>query len=108
MKYQIHISASKNKKYYALLENGKKIHFGDSRYQQYEDKTPQKKYKHLNHKDDKRRELYCHKVTTVGHWVQVSDEGQAGRTGWLVHEGSSRLVGQDGRTESVWSTLGLK
>ena len=58
MKYQIHISASKNKKYYALLENGKKIHFGDSRYQQYEDKTPQKKYKHLNHRDNQRRELY--------------------------------------------------
>jgi len=51
-----------NKKYIALLKNKetgkiKKISFGDKRYQQYEDKVL-KKYSHLNHYDEKRRNNY--------------------------------------------------
>lgn len=51
----------KNKKYTALLKNKetgkiKKIHFGDSRYQQYKDKLG--KYTHLDHNDEKRRQNY--------------------------------------------------
>ena len=51
-----------NKKYTALLQEKKtgkikKISFGDKRYQQFEDKVL-KKYSHLNHYDEKRRDLY--------------------------------------------------
>ena len=45
-------------KYEAILPDGKVVHFGDTRYQQYEDKTPLKLYKHLDHHDKHRRELY--------------------------------------------------
>ncbi len=53
---------SGNKKYTALLKEKKtgkikKISFGDKRYQQYEDKVL-KKYSHLNHYDEKRRNNY--------------------------------------------------
>jgi hypothetical protein len=36
----------------------KYVPFGDVRYQQYRDTTPLKLYKHLDHNDIKRRELY--------------------------------------------------
>ena len=51
-------SNRKNKKYKAILPDGKVVHFGDVRYQQYEDKTPSKLYSDLDHHDKKRRELY--------------------------------------------------
>jgi len=53
-------SIHKNKKYDVYDEKTKKFitAFGDSRYEQYEDKTPLKLYKHLNHYDNKRKELY--------------------------------------------------
>ena len=35
-------SKVKNKKYAAILPNGKIVNFGDKRYQQYEDRTPLK------------------------------------------------------------------
>ena len=47
----------KNKKYMAVFDN-KKVHFGDNRYDQYEDKTKLKLYKHKDHKDKKRRDSY--------------------------------------------------
>ena len=47
-------SERKNKKY-AVVVNDKVIHFGDTRYQQYQDKTPLKLYSYLNHYDEKRR-----------------------------------------------------
>jgi hypothetical protein len=53
--YEIHVSDKYPKKYYALV-NGKKVYFGDSRYQQYEDKMGY--YSHLDHHDEKRRENY--------------------------------------------------
>lgn len=51
----------KNKKYDAILENKydgtiKKIPFGDARHQQYHDRLGF--YKHLDHYDKKRRDLY--------------------------------------------------
>ena len=62
-------SRSKNKKYTAFLENREtgdmeKIHFGDSRYQQYKDKIGD--YAHLDHGDKKRRQNYIkrHRVNS--------------------------------------------
>ena len=57
--YQPFKSKAKNKKYsvYVLRQGKKKlIHFGDSRHKQYRDKLGH--YKHLDHNDKKRRELY--------------------------------------------------
>ena len=61
--YKIMKSKRKNKKYSVYVPSNNKrgykiIHFGDSRYQQYKDKTPLKLYTHLNHNDKKRRKLY--------------------------------------------------
>lgn len=53
--YDIYLSERSNKKYYALVD-GKKVHFGDTRYEQYYDKMGH--YSHLNHNDKKRRKLY--------------------------------------------------
>ena len=38
MKYEILKSNNKNKKYVAVFDNGKQVHFGDNGYQQYEEK----------------------------------------------------------------------
>ena len=56
-------SNRKNKKYMAAIvdDNGniyKNVHFGDTRYQQYKDKTPLGLYSHLDHNDENRRRLY--------------------------------------------------
>ena len=52
-------SNRKNKKYSVYVhELNKTIHFGDLRYQHYEDKTPLQLYKYLNHYDIRRRELF--------------------------------------------------
>ena len=51
-------SDKKDKKYKAILPDGKKVYFGATGYQQYEDKTPLKLYSNLDHHDKKRRELY--------------------------------------------------
>lgn len=51
-------SDKKNKKYKAILPNGKDVYFGDTRYQHYKDRTPLKIYSNLDHNDLKRRELY--------------------------------------------------
>ena len=45
-----------NKKYTAILSDGKRVNFGDKRYQQYHDKIGM--YSHLDHNDPKRREAY--------------------------------------------------
>ena len=55
--YEIYVSDRKNKKYAAKEKNKNKyIHFGDKRYQHYYDKFGF--YKHLDHKDSKRKEAY--------------------------------------------------
>ena len=48
-------STAKNKKYMVMTKKGI-IHFGDKRYQQFKDKIGL--YKHLDHLDPKRKELY--------------------------------------------------
>ena len=50
-------STRKNKKYMVEIE-GKKIHFGDNRYEQYKDRTKLGLYSNLNHNDPKRRQNY--------------------------------------------------
>ena len=52
------------KKYVAILPDGRRFHFGDTRYQQYKDNTPLKLYSYLDHHDKHRRELYYkrHKI----------------------------------------------
>lgn len=58
---KIEPSTSKNKKYKAVVGNGKDnriIHFGDNRYPQYKDKTPVGKYSHMDHGDKQRRKNY--------------------------------------------------
>ena len=55
-RFEYSLSTKKNKKLQTLVE-GKVIHFGDSRYEHFKDKTgllPKK----LNHLDKKRRENY--------------------------------------------------
>ena len=46
------------KKYKAILPDGKTVHFGDKRYEQFKDSTPLKLYSNMDHHDAKRRELY--------------------------------------------------
>ena len=58
MPTKIEKSESKNKKYVAILSDGKKVHFGDSRYQHYKDTTPITAYSHLDHNDPKRKKSY--------------------------------------------------
>jgi len=50
-------STRKNKKYMVRVGN-KWVHFGDNRYQQFNDKTPLKLYSHLNHYDVERLDKY--------------------------------------------------
>ena len=58
--YEPFVSSSKNKKYSVYVkdnnDNKKLIHFGDKRYQHYEDKIGF--YSNLNHYDKERRRLY--------------------------------------------------
>lgn len=60
---KIIISPNKDKKYRAIVKNNKtgrirNIDFGDSKYEQYMDTTPLKKYKMKNHYNKKRRTNY--------------------------------------------------
>jgi hypothetical protein len=62
--YQVTVKPStrKDKKYMVVTnggrKGGRKIHFGDKGYEQYEDSTGLGLYSHLDHKDKKRRENY--------------------------------------------------
>jgi hypothetical protein len=59
--YEPFPSTAKNKKYSVyVLKDGKRrlIHFGDSRYGQYEDRSRLKHYSHLDHKNEARREAF--------------------------------------------------
>ena len=57
MEFEFKKSTRKNKKYMVKV-NDKWIHFGDTRYQQFNDKTPLNLYEHLNHYDIKRLKNY--------------------------------------------------
>jgi len=54
--YVIRLSTRKNKKYMAHIGDGKWIHFGDKRYQQYFDRMGQ--YSELDHEDPVRRKSF--------------------------------------------------
>ena len=56
--FKIEKSNKPHKKYMAIMEDGSVFYFGDTRYQQYEDKTPLKLYKRLDHHEKKTRALY--------------------------------------------------
>jgi len=53
--FDIYVAERPFKKYYAVVD-GKKVYFGDKRYQQYFDKIGY--YSHKNHFDKKRRANY--------------------------------------------------
>lgn len=57
-KYDIKKSTRKNKKYDVYKNDKYLLSFGDNRYGQWEDTTPLKSYKHLDHKDQKRKDNY--------------------------------------------------
>ena len=54
--YLIKPSVKKNKKYDVFKKNKYILSFGDNRYEQYNDKIGY--YKHLDHNDKKRKDLY--------------------------------------------------
>lgn len=61
-KYKIQKSTRKNKKYMVLVGT-KWVHFGDTRYEQFQDSTPLKLYKSKDHNDKERRALYIARHT---------------------------------------------
>ena len=61
---EIKQSTRKNKKY-MVKYNNKWIHFGDTRYEQFMDKTPLKLYSNMDHKDDTRRFNYINRAMGI-------------------------------------------
>lgn len=63
-------SERKGKKYMAtVFKDGKKIkttHFGQLPYEHYKDSTPGGNYKHLDHNDNERRELFRKRFKSPG------------------------------------------
>lgn len=53
--YSIFVSDKKDKKYYAKVGN-RKVYFGDTKYQHYQDKIGH--YSHLDHGDSQRRKNF--------------------------------------------------
>lgn len=53
--YTVHLSDKPAKKYYALV-GARKVYFGDTSYEHYHDRFGH--YKHLDHKDPKRRKNF--------------------------------------------------
>ena len=51
-------STRKHKKYSVITPSGRTVHFGDTRYQHYKDRTGLDDYSHMNHLDKKRRKSY--------------------------------------------------
>lgn len=52
------VSTRLHKKYSVITPRGRKIHFGDNRYEHYYDRTPLPAWSHLDHKDTRRRAAY--------------------------------------------------
>jgi len=69
---KIEKSSRANKKYAITIEyegKVKTIHYGNSDYEQYEDRTPLKEFSYLDHHDEKRRRAYLarsSKITNSG------------------------------------------
>ena len=64
----IQSSSRKNQKYMITVKHQgvtKTIHYGDKRYQQYEDRTPDDEYFILNHHDLKRRNSYLARASRI-------------------------------------------
>ena len=64
-KFTYRKSDRKNKKLFTIVD-GKQIHFGDSRYEQYFDKTGI--WTHKNHNDKERRRLYLARAKANPNW----------------------------------------
>jgi hypothetical protein len=58
MTYKLEKSKRKNKKYVAIFDNGKSIHFGARGYDQYRDSTGIGAYSSRDHGDHQRRRSY--------------------------------------------------
>jgi hypothetical protein len=71
--YPIYVSNRSNKKYYAIVD-GRKVHFGDTRYEQYKDKM--KYYSRLDHNDKERRKRYKQR--------HEKDRHNKGSAGWFA------------------------
>ena len=52
------VSTRKHKKYAAVLPDGTRVHFGDTRYQHFRDRTPLRAFAHLDHGDEERRRRF--------------------------------------------------
>lgn len=56
------VRGPKNKKYTAIMSDGRKVHFGDNRYEHYKDSVPKDLgggiWSKLDHKDKERRKNY--------------------------------------------------
>jgi len=63
-KTKIKKSNKKNKKYQIETNNGI-VHFGDKRYEQFEDTSGLGLYSHLNHKDKARNKNYCSRAMGI-------------------------------------------
>tara|TARA_R100000951_G_scaffold51810_1_gene43644 strand:- start:227 stop:505 length:279 start_codon:yes stop_codon:yes gene_type:complete len=63
-KTKIKKSNKKNKKYMIETDSGP-VHFGDKRYEQFEDTTGLGLYSNLNHKDKKRKDSYCSRAMGI-------------------------------------------
>lgn len=59
----LNVSTRKNKKYVVELKNGKKIHFGDRRYEHYKDRHGDFSMK--DHKDKERRDKYLKRASKI-------------------------------------------
>lgn len=57
-------SSHKDKKY-MVFYNGKWVHFGDSRYEQFKDSTPLKFYSYLDHLDPVRKKNYLKRAKGI-------------------------------------------
>ena len=58
-------SNNKHKKYSVITPSGKKIHFGDKRYEQFRDTTGLGLYTKLNHNDKQRQANYCKRAKGI-------------------------------------------
>jgi len=54
-------SNRKDKKYSVITPEGKKIHFGNKKYEHFKDTTGLGLYRKLNHNDKKRQKNYCNR-----------------------------------------------
>ena len=81
---RLEVSKRKHKKYKALVRTGdgrtRVVHFGDSRYQQYRDRTPLRAFAHLDHGDRARMQRYYQRHSGVStRKAGIAKEKRGGR-----------------------------